>query len=67
MSQYQEATPLGGHSETTPLGDFPAEELVATRLVTVTPPPESEDDACTQEYFKDIIPHVDSRFRTKAG
>jgi enterochelin esterase-like enzyme len=26
-----------------------------------------KDDACTQEYLKDIIPYVDSHYRTKAG
>lgn len=26
-----------------------------------------KDDACTQEYLKDIIPFVDSHYRTKAG
>ena len=26
-----------------------------------------KDDACTQEYLKDIIPYVDSHYRTRAG
>ena len=26
-----------------------------------------KDDACTQEYLKDIIPYVDSHYRTKAS
>jgi enterochelin esterase-like enzyme len=36
-------------------------------LASANPPPESEDDACTQEYVKDIIPYVDQRFRTHAS
>jgi len=31
-----------------------------------TPSAPGKDDACTQEYLKDIIPYVDSHFRTKA-
>lgn len=31
------------------------------------PPVLGEDDACTQEYLKDIIPYVDSHYRTKAN
>jgi enterochelin esterase-like enzyme len=34
------------------------------RLVTGTPPKPGEDDACTQEYLKDIVPFVDDRYRT---
>ncbi|MGO8766613.1 MAG: alpha/beta hydrolase [Limisphaerales bacterium] len=33
-------------------------------LVTGTPPKLGEDDACTREYLKDIIPYVDSHYRT---
>jgi enterochelin esterase-like enzyme len=32
-----------------------------------TPSAPGKDDACTQEYLKDIIPYVDSHYRTKAG
>ena len=35
--------------------------------VSANPPPMEADDACTQEYLKDIIPYVDSHYRTKAG
>lgn len=35
------------------------------RLVTGTPPQPGEDDACTQEYLKDILPFVDARYRTR--
>lgn len=31
-----------------------------------TPSAPGKDDACTQEYLKDIIPYVDSHYRTKA-
>jgi enterochelin esterase-like enzyme len=31
------------------------------------PPAPGKDDACTQEYLKDIIPYVDSHYRTRAG
>jgi len=33
-------------------------------LVTGTPPKLGQDDACTQEYLKDIIPYVDGHYRT---
>lgn len=32
-----------------------------------TPSSPGKDDACTQEYLKDIIPYVDSHYRTKAN
>jgi len=32
-----------------------------------TPPKPGEDDACTQEYLKSIIPHVDSHYRTRSN
>jgi enterochelin esterase-like enzyme len=32
-----------------------------------TPSAPGKDDACTQEYLKDIIPYVDSHYRTKAS
>ena len=35
------------------------------KLVTGTPPKPGEDDACTQEYLKDILPYVDSHYRTR--
>ncbi len=35
-------------------------------LVTGTPPAPGEDDACTQEYLKDILPYVDGHYRTRA-
>lgn len=35
------------------------------RLVSGTPPKLGEDDACTQEYLHDILPFVDSRYRTR--
>ena len=34
--------------------------------VSATPAPEGEDDACTREYLRDIIPYVDSHYRTQA-
>lgn len=37
------------------------------RLVTGTPPKLGEDDACTQEYMKDIVPYVDSHYRTRTN
>jgi enterochelin esterase-like enzyme len=36
-------------------------------IATANPPPENEDDACTQEFLKDIIPYVDSHYRTVAS
>ena len=35
------------------------------KLVTGTPPKPGEDDACTQEYLKDILPYVDGHYRTR--
>jgi enterochelin esterase family protein len=35
-------------------------------LVTGTPPKPGEDDACTQEYLKAILPFVDAHYRTRA-
>jgi enterochelin esterase-like enzyme len=32
-----------------------------------TPSAPGKDDACTQEYLKDIIPYVDSHYRTRAS
>ena len=32
-----------------------------------TPSAPGKDDACTEEYLKDIIPYVDSHYRTKAN
>jgi enterochelin esterase-like enzyme len=32
-----------------------------------TPSAPGKDDACTQEYLKDIIPYVDSHYRTRAN
>lgn len=34
-------------------------------VVTGTPPKPGEDDACTKEYLHDIIPYVDSHYRTR--
>ena len=34
---------------------------------TADPSPMGSDDKCTQEYLKDIIPYVDSHYRTKAS
>jgi enterochelin esterase family protein len=34
---------------------------------TGEPSPAGSDDKCSQEYVKDIIPHIDSRYRTRAG
>jgi enterochelin esterase-like enzyme len=36
-------------------------------VATLTPSAPGKDDACTQEYLKDIIPYVDSHYRTKAN
>jgi len=36
-------------------------------VVTGTSPKLGEDDACTQEYLKDIIPYVDSHYRTRTN
>jgi enterochelin esterase family protein len=37
-----------------------------SRLVTGTPPKLGKDDACTHEYLHDILPYVDSHYRTVA-
>lgn len=34
-------------------------------IVSPTPPAPGEDDACTQEFLRDIIPLVDARYRTR--
>jgi len=34
-------------------------------LVTGMPPKAGEDDACTKEYLRDILPFVDSHYRTR--
>ena len=34
-------------------------------LVSSTPPKPGEDDACTREYLKDILPFVDGHYRTR--
>ncbi|MDB6132681.1 MAG: axe1-6A 2 [Verrucomicrobiales bacterium] len=36
-------------------------------VVSGTPPQPGEDDACTQEYLKDIVPFVDSHYRTRTN
>lgn len=36
-------------------------------MVSGTPPKPGADDACTQEYLKDIIPYVDSHYRTRTN
>jgi enterochelin esterase-like enzyme len=36
-------------------------------LASFTPPKPGEDDACTQEYLKDIIPYVEQHYRAKPG
>jgi enterochelin esterase-like enzyme len=37
------------------------------RVVSGKPPKLSEDDACSQEYLKDILPYVDSHYRTRTN
>ncbi len=34
---------------------------------SATPSAPGKDDACTEEYLKDIIPYIDSHYRTKAS
>jgi len=36
-----------------------------SRVVSGTPAKLGQDDACTQEYLKDIIPFIDSHYRTR--
>jgi enterochelin esterase-like enzyme len=36
-------------------------------VVTGTPPKPGEDDACTREYLKDILPYVDGHYRTRTN
>ena len=36
-------------------------------VASYTPPKPNEDDAVTQEYLKDIIPHVEKHYRAKPG
>jgi enterochelin esterase family protein len=38
-----------------------------SRVVSGTPPKPGEDDACTQEYLKDILPYVDSHYHTRTN
>ncbi|MBL9128556.1 MAG: esterase family protein [Verrucomicrobiales bacterium] len=35
------------------------------RVVSGKPPKLGEDDACTQEYLRDIVPYVDAHYRTR--
>lgn len=37
------------------------------KCATAEPSPIGQDDKCTQEFLKDIIPYVDSHYRTKAS
>jgi enterochelin esterase family protein len=37
------------------------------KCATLNPPEQGKDDACTQEYIKDIIPYIDSHYRTVAN
>lgn len=36
-------------------------------IASANPPVLGQDDACTQEYLKDIIPYVESHYRVKPG
>ena len=36
-------------------------------IASANPPVLGQDDACTQEYLKDIIPYVESHYRAKPG
>jgi enterochelin esterase family protein len=36
-------------------------------VVSGTPPTPGEDDACSREYLQDILPYVDSHYRTRAN
>lgn len=36
-----------------------------SNLVSGTPPQLGKDDACTQEYIKDLVPYVDGHYRTR--
>jgi enterochelin esterase family protein len=65
----------GGHAQTI-LDNLIAEAKAKPMIIVMPntrglaaahPPPLGEDDACTQEYLKDIIPYVDSHLRTKAS
>jgi enterochelin esterase-like enzyme len=38
-----------------------------SKCASATPSAPGKDDACTQEYLKDIIPYVDSHYSTKAS
>jgi len=38
-----------------------------SRVVSGTPPKPGVDDACTREYLMDILPYVDSHYRTRAN
>lgn len=37
------------------------------RLVAGKPPTLAEDDPCTQEYLRDIVPWIDNRYRTRTN
>ncbi len=37
------------------------------RLVSGKPPKLGEDDACTQEYLRDILPYIDGHYRTRTN
>ena len=38
-----------------------------TKCSSPNPSAPGKDDACTQEYLKDIIPYIDSHYRTRAS
>lgn len=37
------------------------------RVVSGKPPLPGEDDACTQEYLRDLVPYVDAHYRTRTN
>lgn len=37
------------------------------RLVSGKPPKPGDDDACTQEYLRDIVPYIDGHYRTRTN
>jgi enterochelin esterase family protein len=72
-SKWSNTETNGGHAHTildNLIADGKARPMIvvmpSTRgIAAANPPPVDADDACTQEYLKDIIPYVDTHYRTK--
>ena len=74
-SKWTSTTRQGGHAQ------FILDNLIAAKkakpmivvmpntsgIASSNPPKPGEDDACSKEFLKDIIPHVESHYRARPG